>query len=113
MASPNPVMRMSTKMTLRMTRTPRLEAAPPASVLTRYIEWTQLDLLCWEWLDPLEPVRSRVTTASSELTELIDLKLTLLVLLESFSIPLLGLVSAVSSSMPSIWILQVKVQWNG
>ena len=33
--SPNPVMRMSMKMTLRMTRTPRLEAAPPASRLTR------------------------------------------------------------------------------
>ena len=31
MASPNPVMRMSMKMTLRMTRTPRLEAAPPGS----------------------------------------------------------------------------------
>ena len=31
MASPNPVMRMSMKMTLRMTRTPREDAAPPAS----------------------------------------------------------------------------------
>ena len=34
-ASPNPVMRMSMKMTLRMTRTPRVEAAPPASRLIR------------------------------------------------------------------------------
>ena len=35
MASPNPVMRMSMNMTLRMTRTPREDAAPPASRLTR------------------------------------------------------------------------------
>ena len=34
-ASPKPVMRMSMKMTLRMTRTPRVEAAPPASRLIR------------------------------------------------------------------------------
>ena len=115
MASPNPVMRMSTKMILRTTRTPRVEATPPASEPMLYVEWIvflseallplrsrrRIDEATDIWL-PTDGLRCIPLTSSPS-----GLKLTLL--LGSFRIP--GRVSALSSSPSVTWIviLQRKV----
>ena len=109
MASPNPVMRMSTKMILRTTRTPRVEATPPASEPMLYVEWIvflseallplrsrrRIDEATDIWL-PTDGLRCIPLTSSPS-----GLKLTLL--LGSFRIP--GRVSALSSSPSVTWIV--------